>query len=255
MIQKEKALLFKDLHVKGDPLILYNIWDAGSANAVLEAGAKALATGSWSVAAAWGYSDGENIPLDVLTQVTARIVECVDIPVTIDFEAGYDSLPEKTAQNVSSIIGAGAVGINFEDQIVGTGDIYEIEDQCERISAIRNKADELGIQFFINARTDYFLKASDANEHQSLMGKVIDRAKAYSDAGASGFFVPGLMDENLISEICELSSLPVNIMMKPGVPSVDKLKQLGVARISHGPFPYLSLMDILKERAVSEFKS
>ncbi len=254
MNQKEKALLFNDLHVKGDPLILYNIWDAGSANAVLEASAKALATGSWSVAAAWGYTDGENIPLDVLAQVTARIVDFVDIPVTIDFEGGYDSLPEKVAENVSSIIGAGAVGINFEDQIVGTGDIYEIEDQCKRINAIRKKAEEQGIPFFINARTDYFLKASDANAHESLMGKVSDRAKAYADAGASGFFVPGLIDENLISEICELSSLPVNIMMKPGAPSVHKLAQLGVSRISHGPFPYLSLMDILKERASSELK-
>lgn len=252
MKQKEKANIFNDLHVKGDPVILYNIWDAGSALAVEEAGAKALATGSWSVAAAWGYTDGENIPLDILEQVTARIAECSDLPLTIDFESGYDPSFERVAQNVSGIIKAGAIGINFEDQVVGGEGLYSIADQCQRIKAIREMSDKMDIPLFINARTDYFLKAADQSEHQSLMGAVKERADAYAEAGASGFFVPGLMDNDLISDICNYSKLPVNIMMKDGVAHSPELAKLGVARVSHGPFPYLGLMDVLTERAKSE---
>lgn len=252
MNQIEKALLFKSLHTKGNPLILYNIWDAGSAKAVEEAGAKALATGSWSVAAAWGYTDGENVPLNILEQVTRRIVDCADLPLTVDFESGYDPSVEIIAKNASLIIEAGAIGVNFEDQIVGSDDLYSVKDQCNRISAIRKIADKMDVPLFINARTDHFLKATDQSEHESLMSSVKERANAYAEAGANGYFVPGLMNNDLISDICNTSTLPVNIMMMDGVASVFKLSQLGVSRISHGPFPYIALMDILTARAKSE---
>src|SRR5271156_1142698 len=116
--QIERANLLNNLHVKGDPLILFNIWDAGSAQAIQETGAKVIATGSWSVAAAHGYDDGEKLPFDLVLANIQRIIASIDIPVTIDIEGGYGKSPTEVKDNVIKIIEAGAVGINFEDQIV-----------------------------------------------------------------------------------------------------------------------------------------
>ncbi|MEO1611169.1 MAG: isocitrate lyase/phosphoenolpyruvate mutase family protein, partial [Pseudomonadota bacterium] len=119
MSQSEKAARFAALHREGDPVVLYNIWDAGGAKALAEAGAPAVATGSWSVAAAHGYGDGEAIPLDLVLTIVGRIAATVDIPLTVDFEGAYAVDPSEAAENVRKLIRAGAVGINFEDRIVG----------------------------------------------------------------------------------------------------------------------------------------
>lgn len=132
-LQIERANLLKKLHRKGNPLVLYNIWDAGSAIALQSAGAKVIATGSWSVAASHGYEDGEKLPFDLVLANLGRIIANVDLPVTIDLEGGYGQSETKIQQTVMKIIQAGAVGINFEDQIIGTDEIYSVEDQCARI--------------------------------------------------------------------------------------------------------------------------
>lgn len=248
MDQAEKAQFFGTLHVKGDPLVLYNIWDAGSARAVAEAGAKAIATGSWSVAAAQGYPDGEAIPLDMVEMIIRRIVDVVDLPVTIDFEGGYGPEPDAVARHAARIMEAGAIGINFEDRIVGGDGLYDVEAQSARIVAIRRSADERQLPFFINARTDLFLQ-SPAESHGDKLAAANERCLAYRDAGASGFFVPGLLDESLIADICEASLLPVNIMMTKGAPPLARLAELGVARVSHGPSPFRSMMASLQEQA------
>jgi 2-methylisocitrate lyase-like PEP mutase family enzyme len=118
MNQKEKAKRFAQLHVKGAPLLLYNAWDAGSAQSVLEAGAKAIATSSWSVAAAQGYQDGEAIPIEFAEQIVGRIATSVDAPVTVDFEGGYSEDDNELADNVSRLIDLGVIGVNFEDRVV-----------------------------------------------------------------------------------------------------------------------------------------
>ena len=241
MTQIERANLLKSLHRKGEPLILFNIWDAGSAKVLEEIGAKAIATGSWSVAAAHGFADGENLPFDSALANLKRIVASVDVPVTIDLEGGY----EKEQESVAQAIRAGAVGINFEDQIVRGEGLYSIEDQSARIRAIRQTAGNLSVPLFINARTDVFLKNSKHNEDH--LKEAARRAASYAESGASGFFAPGLMDAKLIEKLCELSPIPVNIMMFPGVPSARELAELGVARISYGPIPYRLAMDALKE--------
>ncbi len=253
MNQNDKASTFHALHVKGDPLVLYNIWDAGSAAAVASAGAQALATGSWSVAAAHGYGDGEKIPLAYLAQVAGRIVETVDLPLSVDFEGAYATDPKGAADNVSRILDAGAVGINFEDQIVGGDGLHEIADQAKRISAIRAMAEKRGIPLFINARTDLFLKESDRGRHPALLAEAKERARAFADAGASGFFAPALVDEALIEDLCGASSLPVNIMAMKTAPDAATLGRLGVARISHGPAPYRAAMAWLKEAATGVY--
>ncbi len=249
--QKEKAVLFASLHKKGDPVVLFNIWDAGSAKAVADAGAKAIATGSWSVAAANGYADAEEIPLDRVIWNIERIVSSVDLPVSIDFEGGYGVSPDKLSENVGRVIETGAIGINFEDQVVGGEGLYSIVQQSARIRAIRNAADEKGISLFINARTDIFLKNLPANDTEELVEEAIERAEAYADAGASGFFAPGLRNAELIKLLCERSPLPVNIFVIPGVPSNKKMADLGVARVSYGPGPYRQMIETLRTAANS----
>lgn len=249
MTQARRALDFTQLHVPGQPLLLYNIWDAGGAKAVAKAGAKAIATGSWSVAAAQGYGDGQKIPLDFLLQIVARITETLELPVTVDFEGCYAEAPDGVAANVARVIEAGAIGINFEDQIVGGEGLHPIEAQCGRIAAARQAAGTAEVPLFINARTDLFLKEKDGSRHEGLMAAAKERAAAYAQAGASGFFVPGLTDPELIRSVCDAVSLPVNCMMKEGAPSLAEMGRLGVARISYGPGPYFTAMADLAKRA------
>ena len=247
--QKEKAELFSGLHKPGDPIILFNIWDAGSAKAAAEAGAKAIATGSWSVAAAQGYADGEKLPLDFAIENIRRIAESVDLPVTLDFEGGYAESPEGLKSNIARVIEAGAVGINFEDQIVGGEGLYPVDKQSARIRAIRDAADETSVPLFINARTDVFLKTLPGAHAQAHIDEALNRAEAYAAAGASGFFAPGLRDAALIGDLCERSPLPVNILVMPETPSNSEMAALGVARISYGPGPYRRMIEWLKSEA------
>ncbi|WP_240233493.1 isocitrate lyase/PEP mutase family protein [Devosia lacusdianchii] len=253
MSQTAKASQFATLHIPGNPLVIYNAWDAGSAAAIAAGGARAIGTGSWSVAAAQGYEDGQALPLATLELIAGRIVASIDLPVSVDFEGAYAEAPDAAAANVGRLISLGVVGINFEDQVVGKGDaIYGIEQQQARIAAIRRTADASLPGFFINARTDLFLQAA-ADQHGGLVDEAIARGKAYAAAGASGFFVPGLADAGLIARVCAEVALPINIMMFAGVPAVGELAALGVARVSHGPGPFRTAMAELTKRATEIF--
>jgi 2-methylisocitrate lyase-like PEP mutase family enzyme len=249
MNQVERANLFHSFHIKGNPLVLYNIWDAGSAKTVQDAGAKALATGSWAVAAAHGFGDRENLPFERVLLNLQEIIAAVDLPVTLDMESGYRKNPDELKETVGQVIAAGAVGINFEDQIIGSEGLYSIEEQSKRIAAVRKAADEAGIPFFINARTDIFLKSPAAEHNEAKLKEAIERSKAYANAGASGFFAPGLRDAKLIGSLTEAVALPVNIMMMQDVPAPKKLAELGVSRISYGGSAYRVAMDALKAGA------
>jgi 2-methylisocitrate lyase-like PEP mutase family enzyme len=241
--RNERARVFRALHVPRRPLILYNVWDAGSAAAVARAGALAIATGSWSVAAAQGFGDGEQLPFEAALATLARIVAGVVLPVSIDLEAGYGASPAAVADSVRAVADAGAVGFNIEDGVAG-GDIRPPDEQAARIAAAR----EADAAMFINARIDLFLR-SGAGEHATLFDEATERANAYAEAGADGIFIPGLADAALIRRFCQASPRPVNIMAAPGSPSREQLAGLGVARISHGPFPYRSAIAALEEEA------
>lgn len=247
--QSERAVTFASLHVKGSPVILYNIWDAGSAQAVQAAGAKAIATGSASVAEAQGYSDGENLPFEVALANLRRIVRVVDVPVSLDMEGGYGREAEVLQANVTQVIEAGAIGINFEDQVVEGAGLYSIEEQVRRIQAIRRAAEQAGVPLFINARTDIFLQAAPATHNEAHLLDAIERAKAFAGAGASGFFAPGLRRADFIERLCAESPLPVNIILLKDVPPPSQLAELGVARISHGPYPYRHMIEWLTNTA------
>ena len=235
---------FASLHVPGDPVVLYNIWDVGSALAVVKAGAKALATGSHPVADAHGWADGQQVPIDFALANAKRIVDAVNLPVTIDFEGAYSADPEEGGDNVRRLADTGAVGCNFEDQVVGGEGLHPLDLQVERIAAIRRA---VGEKFYINARTDLFLKTQTYDD--ALVDQVIERGKAFADAGASGFFVPRLASPSQIERVVGEVPLPLNVIAFPGAPDKRIWAEAGVARISHGPFPHRALMAKLEEMA------
>jgi 2-methylisocitrate lyase-like PEP mutase family enzyme len=248
MSQKNKALTFGRLHRKGDPVVLYNIWDAGSARVIVEAGAPCVATGSWSVAAAQGFADGEKIPVGLLTTIAGRIVESCDVPVSLDIEGGYGVRPDQVAKTARAVIKAGIAGVNFEDKIHGGLGLYAMKGQAARISAIREAADEAEVPLFINARTDCFLQQPDKGKHKDLLEEALERAACYREAGGSGLFIPGLIDRDLIAEVCDRADMPVNVMMMMDPPPLPVLAEIGVARVSYGPVPYMGMVEGLEKQ-------
>lgn len=235
---------FAALHVPGDPVVLFNIWDVGSALAAVRGGAKALATGSHPVADANGWPDGEQVPIDFALANAERIARAVEVPLTVDFESAYSIDPAKAAANVARLAATGAVGCNFEDQVIGGEGLHPLKEQTRRIEAIRLA---VGDKFFINARTDLFLKTKDHDA--ALIDAVIERGKAFSDAGASGFFVPRLAEPRQIERIVREVPLPLNVIAFPGAPDKKVWASAGVARISHGPFPHRALMAAFEDMA------
>ena len=201
--QIRKAAQFRALHIPGKPLVLFNIWDVGSARAVAAAGAKAIAMSSWSVAHSNGYDDGEQTPLDMAIDNLRRITCATDLPVSIDLESGYGATAEEVGSTVRLAIEAGAVGCNLEDSIQASGRLRATADQADRIRIARRIADGVKIHFFINARTDVFFQ-QPANQHDyAMISEAVERAHAYAEAGADGLFVPGLADIDLIARLAE----------------------------------------------------
>jgi len=237
---------FARLHVAGDPLVLFNAWDAGSAQAIAKSGARAIASGSASVSMANGFGDGQQVPLDLALANAARIVTAVDLPVTIDFEGGYATDSAGLTANGRRLADTGVIGCNFEDQIVGTDRLYDVADQAARIVALR---DGVGSDFFINARTDLFLKAKPEAHDAALADQAIERGRAYAAAGVNGYFIPGLANLELVERICRAVSIPMNAMWLPNGPSRAQWASGGIARISHGPFPYMAMQDWLTGEA------
>ena len=195
-------------------------------------------------AAAHGFADAEALPLDLALANAARVAAAVDVPVTVDFEGAYAVDPELGAANAARLAATGAIGCNFEDQVIGGEGLHPLKEQAKRIQAIR---DAVGGAFFINARTDLYLKTQTYDS--ALVDEAIDRGKAFADAGASGFFVPRLSDPKQIERIVKEVPLPLNVIAFPGAPDKRIWASAGVARISHGPFPHRALMAQLEEAA------
>jgi len=236
---------FGELHVPGNPVLLYNIWDVGSALAVAKGGAKALATGSHSLAEAQGFPDGEGIPFNLFLDTVRRIVAAVEVPVTADFEGGFAADPAHLSEHARLLAETGAVGCNFEDQVVGGEGLHPIAEQARRVAAV------VASGLWVNARTDLFLKRLIAGENpneRSLVPEALERAHAFAEAGAHSFFVPGVSDRDLIAEICAASPLPINVI-KPEALDIPTLAAAGVARISWGPRPWVWAMKRLTEEA------
>lgn len=218
----EKAATFHKLHEH--LLILPNTWDAASARIVQDAGAKAIATSSAAVAWSQGYADGHHFPIENLIEVVKATARAVTIPITCDAEGGYSDDPKQAAENVAKLIDAGAVGINLEDNV------HPHELHLRKIEAIRAMAEKKGINLFINARTDVFLKALAPPEQ--AVEETLRRAAGIEQAGASGLFVPGIAHGPQISAVVEGTKLPLNIMARPEAPDATHLRALGVRRLN-----------------------
>ena len=244
----QKIQQFGDLHVPGDPLILVNIWDAGSAKAVAAAGAKALATGSYGVAGAQGIADGEAFPLDDAIINLEHIVAASDLPISIDMEAGYGADAGEVRRSVQRAFDAGASGINMEDRMPGENRLIAPDVFAERVGA----AASTGI--WVNARCDVFRGQSADADGDALVEEVLERAKRYADAGAGSLFVPFLSNAKCIGAICNASPLPVNVLRSSEGPGATELANLGVARISHGHQPWAAAMTWLTSQARKIFE-
>ncbi|MGA8221290.1 MAG: isocitrate lyase/phosphoenolpyruvate mutase family protein [Candidatus Acidiferrales bacterium] len=247
--QRRKAEEFFSLHIRGNPVVLFNVWDVGSARAVAAGGAKAIATSSWSVANANGFTDGERIPLNLAINILRGIVRAVNIPVTADLESGYGDAPEIVGGTIRLAIEAGAVGCNLEDSFPANGKLRELGDQVDRIRRARSVADGAKARFLINARTDIFFQRPAEQHDDAMVDEAVERTRAYAGAGADGVFAPGLVDMRLIARLANTSPLPLNVMMMDAAPPLKALAEHGVARVSYGPQPYLLAMKALEEAA------
>ena len=219
------ARAFRGLHAEG-LLLLANAWDAGSARLIESLGAKALATTSAGVAWSHGYADGDHLPVDALVATVAAIARAVDVPLTVDVEGGYSNDPDRAGEAIAAVVDAGAVGVNLED---GAGDPDLL---CAKIERAKRAAARLGVDLFVNARTDVYLRglAPPAGRVET----VLDRAARYRAAGADGLFVPGLTAPDEIKAIASAAQLPLNVMARPGLPAAAELAALGVRRLSAG---------------------
>ncbi|WP_020392377.1 isocitrate lyase/PEP mutase family protein [Kribbella catacumbae] len=238
--QADKAKLLRSLHIPGDPLVLPNAWDVGSARAVVDAGFPVIATASNAISAALGYDDGEGAPSDEMLYVAQRIAASVDVPVTVDAEAGYGMPAEELAE---LLIDIGAVGCNIEDTDHANGGLLDVDVRATYITKMRAAADRIGVPLVINARIDSFFHTSPLPENQQRPD-AITRAKAYWSAGADCIFPPGATPNDLRAILTEVDA-PVNAGFPLKGGSLSKLRALGVARVSVGPQLYRSALDHL----------
>lgn len=222
----DSARLFQELHNGPDLLILPNAWDAGSARLIESQGAKAIATTSAGFAWTLGYPDGDAVPLDELLHHVRLMARIVSVPLTIDMESGFGADPASVGTAVAKVIDSGAIGMNIED---GSN---PPEMLAARIAAVRAAAERAGVAFFINARTDVYLRQLlPAGER---VAESIRRARLYRDAGASGIFVPAIVAAEEIRTIAAAVDLPLNVLAWPGLPLAAELRNLGVRRLSAG---------------------
>jgi 2-methylisocitrate lyase-like PEP mutase family enzyme len=245
--------LLRSLHRPGDPLLLPNAWDVGTARAVVEAGFPVVATTSGGVAATLGYEDHEGAPGDEMLAAAARIAHGVDVPVTVDAEAGYGMEP---AELVAALKGAGAAGCNLEDSDYAAGTLRDPDRHAEWLGAIRQAADDEGYPLVINARVDVFLHPFLAGEmgpgtQEELVPEAVRRAKAYLEAGVDCVFPIVLWEaEPLRGFITEVDG-PVNVVRLPQAPSNAELAEMGVARVSWGILLHGEAMTRLREQLAS----
>lgn len=246
--QAEKAKLFLSLHQGPHILVLPNAWDVASARIFEDAGFPAIATTSSGIANSLGYPDGQVIRRDEMLEVVARIVRAVSVPVTADMEAGYGKTPEDMATTTRGVIEAGAVGLNLEDAIgEGSGELFEIAAQKEKIRAMVEAGRKKGVELVLNARTDIYLE--EIGEPSMRAERTIERLNAYREAGAACLFAPGVQDAATIERVVRGVRGPLNILGRAGTPSVRELEKLGVARVSVGGGPMRVTMAVVSRIA------
>jgi 2-methylisocitrate lyase-like PEP mutase family enzyme len=250
--QREKADLFLKYHYDEEILVLLNSWDAGSSRLIEACGYKAIATTSMGIAATLGYPDAQVIQLSEMSEAIARIVHGVQIPVTVDIEAGYGNTVDEIVDSVKKFIATGIAGINIEDSIALSPVLIDEMEFCERISAIRSLSDSLGFHLVINARTDSFYTSTGSPREN--LSESIKRGNKYREAGADCIFVQPVWQKETIATLVKEINAPINILSNPGnsagvPPPVRELQDLGVARLSLGSGLMKATLALIKKVA------
>ncbi|SCX58450.1 2-Methylisocitrate lyase, PEP mutase family [Klenkia marina] len=245
MSNREKAETLARLHTDPELLTVVNVWDVISATVVADlAGTKALATASHSIAASYGYADGEQIPVDTMIEAVGRIAAAVAQPVSADLEAGYGDPGETTRK----AIGVGVVGANLEDQM------KPLAQAVAAVEAVVAAGEAEGVPFVLNARTDAFVKAGD-RPRADVVADAVERGKAFLEAGATCVFVPGKLDEPTVVQLVEgIGERRVSVINVPGSLPQERLQQLGVARVSFGPWTQRLALTAFADFAVSAIR-
>ena len=249
---QSRCKLLRSLHRPGDPLLLPNAWDAATARAVVAAGFPVVATTSGGVAATLGYEDHEGAPADEMLAAAARMARGVDVPVTVDAEAGYGMEP---ADLVATLRGAGAAGFNLEDTDYTAGGLRDPDRQAEWLKAVREAASDDDYRPVINARVDVFLgpflAAAGAGTQDELVPEALRRANAYVEAGVDCVYPIALWETDALRRFMSQVGGPVNVVRLPQTPSLGELAALGVARVSWGPFLYRDAMARFEDQLAS----
>ncbi len=240
-------MTFKKLHNQNDPLLICNVWDVASAKIAEKLAFQAIGTSSAAIATMLGYEDGENMSFSELNYLVKRIMANTKLPLTVDLESGYSREPSEIAAHIKRLADLGVVGINIEDSIVNKKrTLLNAQEFAKTISTIKSELKKDNIDIFLNVRTDAFLLG-----HLNAVDETKKRLQFFEEAGADGIFIPGIEKEDDIKKITESTKLPINVMCMPNLPNFEKLRKLGVKRISMGNF----LFDYVNnnfERTLSE---
>ncbi|MCB1058776.1 MAG: isocitrate lyase/phosphoenolpyruvate mutase family protein [Calditrichaeota bacterium] len=251
-IQKANAERFLKYHYDAELLVLLNSWDIASSKIIEACGYKAVATTSMGIAASLGYPDCQVITLSKMLESIKRIADHVNVPVTVDIEAGYGRNLNEVVDSLRQIIATGIVGINLEDSLDMSPDLVDENEFCERLSAIRTLSNSLGFHLVINARTDAFYTQKGSPKEN--LAESIRRGNKYKDSGADCIFVQPLWDKEMIKTLVKEIDAPINILANPRMseetpPSVRELQDLGVARVSLGSGLMKSTLALIKKVA------
>jgi len=242
---------FRNLHNQDSALLLGNVWNAQSALLFQKLGFKAIGTSSAAIATSLGYEDGEKMPFEDLLRIVKNIQSKIDIPLTVDIESGYSRNTVEIINNIIALQKLGVVGINIEDSITNSKrEIVNAQEFGKTIHLIKSHFLNNNIDIFLNVRTDFYIMGL-ANSFE----ETLKRIKIYEENGADGIFVPCIVAENEIQQIVASTTLPVNVMCMPDLPNFNNLQNLGVKRISIGPFLYNNMVGELEKSILEITKS
>jgi 2-methylisocitrate lyase-like PEP mutase family enzyme len=240
-LQNQKAKEFLDLHNSGKLLVLPNIWNPIGARMLQLKGFSAAATSSAAISSSLGFKDGEHIKFHTQLDILKRIVDSVDIPVTADIESGYAKGSSGLKNSVNHVIQTGVVGINIEDSFEKEGSLRHVDQQCERISGIREVAEDNLVSLVINARVDCFL-SKQSKPNTEMLNETIERANRYHEAGADCVYPIGVLDKDTILTLRKEIIAPINILGSRRSISLKEMQKIGINRVTFGPFLFRSVM-------------
>ncbi|HTT16698.1 MAG TPA: isocitrate lyase/phosphoenolpyruvate mutase family protein [Thermoplasmata archaeon] len=242
--QADRAERFRALHRARHLFVLPNAWDVASARVLEDAGFSAVATSSAGVMVSLGFPDGEAIPRTEYVDAVRRIAAKLTVPLSADVVAGFGETPRATAATVRAVVRAGAVGINLEDVDPRTDRLVPLERQLAKLRAARDAADDLGVPLVLNARTDAL--TTGPSEPEARWREAVRRGRAFLDAGADCVYPMRLVDRAAIARYVREVPGPVNVMIRPGLPTLATLERLGVRRVSFGPAASYAALGLLR---------